>query len=616
MSSSSQHGVTRLSVLPLFDSFRSPSAAPLRLPVLFEILTDASEATRPAFDVGLVLDFSGSMSGSKIASLKEAALFVLDSLRDDDVFTIIVYTDSQEVVAEAARGREAKDAAAAALRQRQAGGGTNISDALELCAMLMTGPIGADARAEQTRMKRIFLFSDGQPGSGFTTLEQFASLGASLRDRGLSVWTFGIGEDINEELMRSVAFSGDGHYDFVSVRRIEEMTKRAVGGLERMLGTRATLEIRFPSLASSSFLDSAQCRVTDADGNPLVDGVVDVGDIRYQSRRQILAFLNLPPPAITHVGQEVLVATAVLSFAPVDSPLAPYVSISTDVVLRTSSVNPPQESMNPSCKCAIAMQNAKETFARVAQMLEESQLSAAESALAETLADLALIQDIDMSGFVETQLRRGRRLLERLSHGGLREARGVVLDLNHQTQMMDRMSEMDFQASEMGSEGGGSGGPQADGSPHPRAATPLRRTGSGSSFGSDENTDRLAMADQFDMMLERLPGTSSPGPARGNSASSSPIRFPPPLELPPSMVLSELALEVPSYLVCPITGELMAEPVMTADGHTYERKAVQKWFDDGNFTSPITNLPLQELTLRPNFGLRGAIEAFITALPK
>lgn len=33
--------------------------------------------------------------------------------------------------------------------------------------------------------------------------------------------------------------------------------------------------------------------------------------------------------------------------------------------------------------------------------------------------------------------------------------------------------------------------------------------------------------------------------------------------------------------LCPITGEIMADPVMTSDGHTFDRHAIERWFNKG-----------------------------------
>merc|ERR1712098_723997 len=51
---------------------------------------------------------------------------------------------------------------------------------------------------------------------------------------------------------------------------------------------------------------------------------------------------------------------------------------------------------------------------------------------------------------------------------------------------------------------------------------------------------------------------------------------------------------------CPITMNPFQDPVMTADGHTYERDAIRKWFQQGKRTSPKTGLMLANRELRPN----------------
>lgn len=37
--------------------------------------------------------------------------------------------------------------------------------------------------------------------------------------------------------------------------------------------------------------------------------------------------------------------------------------------------------------------------------------------------------------------------------------------------------------------------------------------------------------------------------------------------------------EIPTELLCPISNELMDDPVMTADNFTYERKNIERWYD-------------------------------------
>ncbi|KAJ8529316.1 hypothetical protein K7X08_036151 [Anisodus acutangulus] len=58
---------------------------------------------------------------------------------------------------------------------------------------------------------------------------------------------------------------------------------------------------------------------------------------------------------------------------------------------------------------------------------------------------------------------------------------------------------------------------------------------------------------------------------------------------------------------CPITREVMTDPVETPSGHTFERCAIEKWLAEGNLC-PMTSTPLNNTMLRPNKTLRQSIE--------
>ena len=54
---------------------------------------------------------------------------------------------------------------------------------------------------------------------------------------------------------------------------------------------------------------------------------------------------------------------------------------------------------------------------------------------------------------------------------------------------------------------------------------------------------------------------------------------------------------------CPIKMELMNEPAIAADGHSYERSAITAWLENNN-TSPNTNDELEHKMVTPNHALR------------
>ncbi|KAF8753209.1 hypothetical protein HU200_011656 [Digitaria exilis] len=75
--------------------------------------------------------------------------------------------------------------------------------------------------------------------------------------------------------------------------------------------------------------------------------------------------------------------------------------------------------------------------------------------------------------------------------------------------------------------------------------------------------------------------------------------------------VSEDLGDVPSYFICPILQDVMRDPLIAADGFTYEADAIREWLDSGHRTSPMTNLELPHRDLLPNHALRSAIQEWL-----
>ncbi|EKX31196.1 hypothetical protein GUITHDRAFT_83354, partial [Guillardia theta CCMP2712] len=70
--------------------------------------------------------------------------------------------------------------------------------------------------------------------------------------------------------------------------------------------------------------------------------------------------------------------------------------------------------------------------------------------------------------------------------------------------------------------------------------------------------------------------------------------------------MAEQQQALPSFF-CPISMELMSDPVNTCDGHTYERSFIETWLQQHR-TSPLTGSRLPRRDLVPNLALRNAIQ--------
>jgi hypothetical protein len=73
-------------------------------------------------------------------------------------------------------------------------------------------------------------------------------------------------------------------------------------------------------------------------------------------------------------------------------------------------------------------------------------------------------------------------------------------------------------------------------------------------------------------------------------------------------------LKIPQYFLCPITQNIMNEPVIDNEGNSYDKKAIEKWLENKN-TSPITRNHLCLTYLKTNRSLKDAIEQYIKISP-
>jgi len=84
---------------------------------------------------------------------------------------------------------------------------------------------------------------------------------------------------------------------------------------------------------------------------------------------------------------------------------------------------------------------------------------------------------------------------------------------------------------------------------------------------------------------------------------------PPPIE-PTELTEHMPAAAIPHHFFCPITQDVMNDPVKTADNMCYDRPAIETWFMQ-NGTSPLTGLTLSSKALTPNAELREQIASFV-----
>jgi Ca-activated chloride channel family protein len=171
----------------------------------------AQNEKTPAIDVALVMDTSGSMAGAKFEQAQKALEFCVNSLTDDSQFFLCNFsTEASSYKPELTKIN--KDTRAGALNfisKLDAIGGTNISEALELS-------IKALNKSSSGNPKFIVFVTDGKPTAGITEADDILKEIRKLNENGIRIFSFGVGSNLNAQLIDSLAEENGGASDYVA----------------------------------------------------------------------------------------------------------------------------------------------------------------------------------------------------------------------------------------------------------------------------------------------------------------------------------------------------------------------------------------------------------------
>jgi len=162
---------------------------------------------RTPINVAIVLDRSGSMHGEKIEKAKEAAIMAVSRLRPDDIFSLVAYDSTVNVIIPATKLQD-RELICDAIRRIQVGSNT------ALFAGVSKGAMEVRKFLDRRYVNRIILLSDGLANEGPSSPGDLAELGTSLGREGIAVSTIGLGLDYNEDLMTALAQKSDGNHIF------------------------------------------------------------------------------------------------------------------------------------------------------------------------------------------------------------------------------------------------------------------------------------------------------------------------------------------------------------------------------------------------------------------
>ncbi|HEU5430446.1 MAG TPA: VWA domain-containing protein [Thermomicrobiales bacterium] len=257
--------------------------------LLVRIETRGAASARAPLDLALVVDRSGSMAGGKLDLAKQAIDEALRRLGDDDRVAVVAYDDQIDLLQELA---PATPRVVARSRLLLAGieprGATNLAGGwLTGCRELTLAP------AEQGRVRRALLLTDGQANVGVVDPGELAARAAELRRMGIGTTTLGLGLGFDEDLLSAMAEAGGGNFHFIAdAGELAACFDREARELTAIAGLGVTFGLSLPPGMTAELLNALP---TEARANGLV---VNVGDVALGATIDLVFAIHFDPSPV------------------------------------------------------------------------------------------------------------------------------------------------------------------------------------------------------------------------------------------------------------------------------------------------------------------------------
>ncbi len=252
------------------------------LPFVISITGTYSAAPPVAFLI--VVDTSYSMDGEKIFRAKQAALEIIDLLRDKDLIGVYSFDGKFHKILEpipvVERNRIEK-----AIVSMKLGSGTNI---YEVFKKLVDEVKALFSRGVVAGVRLIFL-TDGEPTKGPKKIDKILEPVLKLRDMGVSALVIGVGREYNEKLLSRIATALNGVFEHVAEpEKLRKAMKEYTMIAKEISAKNVTVVIKTPPGLSVTIYNREYYNIPN--------GVeVELGDISYRETVDVIGEINTPP---------------------------------------------------------------------------------------------------------------------------------------------------------------------------------------------------------------------------------------------------------------------------------------------------------------------------------
>ncbi len=241
---------------------------------------------RPRLNLCLVLDRSLSMDGPRLQQAKEAATYLIDQLANQDILSIIAFSDRARPIIQGQAGAD-RLLAKALLREIQPWGGTELLQGVKAGL--------EELRTWRTRetLDHLILLTDGQTyGDDAGCLA--AADEAAVEKIGMTL--LGLGHDWNDQLLDEMASRSGGYSTFIdSPAKLVPIFKERFAGLANVFARDLRLNCH---LTSAAHIHAVYRLTPDISEVPVKNNLLTFGALEADRAVRFLIELLVRTPSL------------------------------------------------------------------------------------------------------------------------------------------------------------------------------------------------------------------------------------------------------------------------------------------------------------------------------
>jgi len=161
----------------------------------------AESFSRRDINMAVVVDVSGSMSGTKMTQTKAALREIVDQLTEADIVALVAFDNTAKTLLSPRHmDREGRESLRGAIARLQPDGGTNMESGIERGIAIVRENLGGRGVED-----RVLMLTDAQPNVASTQPQTFVGMATAASMDNIGLTLVGVGMDLGVQVLTAIS---------------------------------------------------------------------------------------------------------------------------------------------------------------------------------------------------------------------------------------------------------------------------------------------------------------------------------------------------------------------------------------------------------------------------